>query len=146
MCGKVSCKRYEFDLPRLAARGDPVSVLAGVFRSENGGGAYFATAPSGALIFARGGHARSLVRVDRAGRRTRITDDRRGFRFPVFSPDGSQIAVTVDPRPSQIWIYDVMRRSGFPLATEGHNLTPLWTRDGTRVFYAARSETLLEVG
>ena len=129
-----------FDLARLAVRGDPVSVLGGVFRAENSGGAYFATAPSGALIFARGGHARSLVRVDRAGRRTPITDDRRGFRFPVFSPDGLKIAVTVDPRPSQIWIYDVMRRSGSPLATEGHNLTPIWARDGTRVFYSSKSD------
>ena len=92
------------------------------------------------MIFARGGHARSLVRVDRAGRRTPVTDDRRGFRFPVYSPNGGQIAVTVDPRPSQIWIYDVSRRSGFPLATEGHNLIPLWSRDGARVFYTARRD------
>jgi serine/threonine-protein kinase len=129
-----------FDLSNLTVHGNPVSVLDGVFRAEAGGGAYFATAVSGALIFARGGHARSLVRVDRAGRRTPITDDRRGFRFPVFSPDGGRIAVTVDPRPSQIWIYDVARRSGFPLVTEGHSLTPVWSRDGTRVFYASRTD------
>ena len=129
-----------FDLSRLAVRGDPVSVLDGVFRSENSGGVYFAASLSGAMIFARGGHARSLVRVDRAGRRTPVTDDRRGFRFPVYSPNGGQIAVTVDPRPSQIWIYDVSRRSGFPLATQGHNLTPVWSRDGARVFYTARRD------
>jgi Tol biopolymer transport system component len=129
-----------FDLASLTVRGDPVSVLEGVFRSEGGGGAYFAAAPSGALIFARGGHARSLVRVDRAGRRTSITDVRRGFRFPVFSPDGGQIAVTVDPRPSQIWVYDALRGSGFPLATEGHNLVPIWARDGSRVYYGSRGD------
>jgi eukaryotic-like serine/threonine-protein kinase len=130
----------QFDLSNLTVHGSPVSVLDGVFRSEASGGAYFAAASSGALIFARGGHARSLARVDRAGRRTSITDERRGFRFPAFSPDGDRVAVTIDPRPSQIWIYDVLRRSGFALATEGHNLVPVWARDGTRVFYASRTD------
>ena len=112
-------------------------MLEGVFRSESSGGAYFAAA-AGTLIFARGGQSRSLVRVDRAGHRTPITNDRRGFRFPCFSPDASQIAVTIDPRPSQIWIYDVARGSGFPLGTDDRNhIVPVWSPDGTRVAYAA---------
>ena len=39
-----------------------------------------------------------------------------------------------------IWVSDVSRRSGFPLAVEGHNLTPMWSRDGTRVLYASRDD------
>jgi eukaryotic-like serine/threonine-protein kinase len=127
-----------FDPERLETRGEPISVLDGVFRSQDAGGAYFAVAPNGALIFAPGVHARTLVRVDRNGRRAPLTDDRRGFRMPRISPDGRQIAVTVDPRPSQIWIYDIARRSGVPLATVGHNISPLWAPDARRVaFYAS---------
>ena len=126
------------DPERLVTRGEPISVLDGVFRSQNGGGAYFAVAANGALIFAPGGHARMLVRIDRNGRRTPLTDDRRGFRMPRISPDGRQIAVTVDPRPSQIWVYDIARRSGVPLTTVGHNISPLWALDGRRIaFFSA---------
>ena len=122
-----------FDLTRLVTAGAPVAVLDGVFRSNNAGGAYFAAAPGGTLVFARGGHARRLVRVDRNGRRAPLLDERRGFRLPRLSPDGRHLAVTIDPRPSQIWIYDLARRSGFPLTTADHNLNPVWTPNGRRV-------------
>jgi serine/threonine-protein kinase len=126
-----------FDAAQLTVRGASVSVLNGVFRSNNGGGAYFAVSRSGSVIFAPGGHARALVRVERSGRRTPLTDDRRGFRGPAMSPDGRRIAVTVDPRPSQIWVYDIARGSGIPLATDGHNLGARWTPDGRHVVYTS---------
>jgi Tol biopolymer transport system component len=83
--------------------------------------------------FARGGHARTLVRVDRGGRRPPLLDERRGFWMPSVSPDGRHVAVTIDPRPSQIWVYDLSRRSGARLATERHNIYPRWTSDGRRI-------------
>ena len=129
-----------FDLATLSLRGTPMSVLDGVFRSENGGGAYFAVSDSGALVFARGSHARTLVRVDRTGRRTPLLEGRRGFRFPRLSPDGRRIAVTIDPRPSQVWVYDLVRRSGIPLATGGHNLGGIWTPDGSRLTYYSNGD------
>jgi serine/threonine-protein kinase len=45
--------------------------------------------------------------------------------------------VTVDPRPSQIWIYDIARGSGVPLATDRHNLAPSWTPDSRHVSYTS---------
>ena len=129
-----------FDAARLALRGTPFSVLDSVFRARGGGAAYFAVAQTGALVFAPGGLAHTLVRVDRNGRRTPLSDDRRGFRFPRLSPDGNQLAVTIDPRPSQIWIYDIARGSRIPLTTDGHNLTPVWTPDGKRVAYNSRGD------
>jgi Tol biopolymer transport system component len=129
-----------FDATRQAFAGTPSSVLAGVFRAENGGGAYFAVARNGTLVFARGSHARTLVRVDRNGRRTPVLNERRGYRMPAVSPDGKRIAVTIDPRPSQIWVYDFARQAGIPLATEGHNLGPIWTPDGRRVAFNSRGE------
>jgi serine/threonine-protein kinase len=125
-----------FDLNTFTVRGMPVSVLDGAFRAANGGAAFFAVARTGMLIFAPGGFARRLVRVDLQGHRVPLTDDRRGFRFPKFSPDGRKVAVTIDPRPSQIWVYDLDRGSRIPLTTEGHNLTPLWTADGQRVAFS----------
>jgi serine/threonine-protein kinase len=127
-----------FDVERLVVNGSPRAVVDGVFRSQGAGGAYFAVA-GGHLVFARGGHARTLVRVDRNGRRTALLDERRGFRIPRISPDGRHVAVTIDPRPSQVWVYDLARRSGVPLATEGHSMSPVWTADGRRVTYASNA-------
>jgi serine/threonine-protein kinase len=125
-----------FDIDSLSVLGPPVSVLDGAFRSANSGAAFFAVTPTGTLAFAPGGYARTLVRVDRQGRRAPLVDDRRGFRFPRVSPDGRRVAVTIDPRPSQIWIYDLERGTGIPLATRGHSITPTWTPDGQRITYS----------
>jgi serine/threonine-protein kinase len=126
-----------FDVETLTPQGPPVSILDGVFRAPDGGAAYFAVAQNGTLTFTPGGYARSLVLVDRHGRRTPLLDDRSGFRHPAVSPDGQRVAVTIDPRPSQVWVYDVARKSRMALATEGHNLSPLWFPDGRRVLFVS---------
>jgi eukaryotic-like serine/threonine-protein kinase len=127
-----------FDSDRQEFLGESVAVLDGVFRAANAGGVYFAVSHGGTLVFAPGDLTHSLVLVDRGGRRTRLTEDRRGFRFPRFSPDGRRVAVTIDPRPSEIWVYDLARGTGAPLATETHSLAPIWTPDGgSRVIYTA---------
>jgi serine/threonine-protein kinase len=125
-----------FDVKSLSVRGSPVSVLDGAFRSANDGAAFFAVARMGTLVFAPGGYARTLVSVDRQGHRSPLVEERRGFRFPRVSPDGQHIAVTIDPRPSQIWIYDLQRGTAIPLATKGHSLQAHWTLDGQRVVYS----------
>ena len=135
-----------FDVERLEVQGEPRAVLDGVFRSAGAGGAYFAPSSAGTLVFVLGGHARTLVRVERNGRRTPLLDERRGFRLPRISPDGRYVAVTIDPRPSQVWVYDLARRSGIPLATGGHSMSPIWTTDGQRVTYVSSSSPAVADG
>jgi eukaryotic-like serine/threonine-protein kinase len=126
-----------FDLKRRALNGTPVSVLENIFRAPDGGAAYFAVAQNGTVVFARGGYERTLVQVDVGGKRTPLLDERRGFRMPAVSPDGHGVAITIDPRPSQVWVYDIPRKSRIPLAIDGHSLSPLWTPDGSRIFYSS---------
>ncbi len=125
-----------FDATRLTVMGTSVSVLDGIFRGADSGGLYYAVSHNGALVFAPGGLAHTLVRVDRNGRRTPLSSDRRGFRFPKVSPDGRQIAVTIDPRPSEVWVYDIVRQTRILISTEGHSLAAAWTPDGRRVAYS----------
>ena len=124
-----------FDIDDMTVRGARVSVLEGVFRASNGGAAYYAVSDNGTLAFAPGGHAHTLVRVDRRGRRTPLSEDRLGFRFPQLAPDGQRLAVTIDPRPSEIWVYDLARGTRIPVATDDHSINPVWTPDGRRVAY-----------
>jgi hypothetical protein len=51
-----------FDEQSLATRGDAIADVDTVFRAQNGGDAYYATAQNGTLVFTPGGYARTLVR------------------------------------------------------------------------------------
>ena len=83
-----------------------------------------------------GGFQRSLVRVNRYGRETPINAEPRGYRFPSVSPDGKSVAVTVDPRPSSIWVVDATTGQAAPLTTDKlHSITPVWSPDGTRIAF-----------
>lgn len=127
----------QFDAARGTLLGQPFAVMDGVFRAAGAGGIYFDVSRSGTLVFAPGGLAHTLVRVDRKGRRTPLSEDRRGFRFPRISPDGRRVAVTIDPRPSQIWVYDIERHSRLSLVSTGHSIGSVWTKDGRRIAYSA---------
>jgi serine/threonine-protein kinase len=84
------------------------------------------------------------VRVDRNGRRTTLIDDRRGFRFPRLSPDGRSLAVTIDPRPSEVWVYDLERGSRTPLGAGGHSIVAVWNPDGQRIAFTFKGDLYLK--
>jgi serine/threonine-protein kinase len=125
-----------FDLEALSVRGDPVPAVENVFRGPGGGAACFAVSANGTLIYVRGGFERTMHWVDRNGIETPVAVEPRGYRFPRLSPDGNYVAVTVDPRPSDIWVLDLARGSATRLTTEGHNLDVGWARDGSRLAFS----------
>ena len=123
-----------FDADRLEVTGDPEPAFE-AFRSPGNGSSHFAVSDNGTVVYVAGGFARSLVLTDSAGRSTPIGVDPRGYRFPVFSPDGQRVAVTVDPRPSQIWMVDLRRESAVPVVAGQHSILPTWAPDGTQLAY-----------
>jgi serine/threonine-protein kinase len=127
-----------FDPEHLTLRGAPRAMVEGVFRAPDAGGAYFAVAANGTLIYSVGGYGRTLVQVTPHGKRTPLLEERRGFRTPALSPDGRAVAVTIDPRPSQIWVYDLVRKSRVALSDDAHSLVPLWTPDGRRITFTTQ--------
>ena len=141
--GRVRVAR--FDLERLEVVGTPVPAFE-TFRGPGAGGNYFAVSPLGVLVYVPGGFDRSLAFVDRNGRETPLPAARRGYRFPRISPDGRRAVVTVDPRPSKIWVVDLQTGALAPVATPGrsddeHRLHPVWSPDGRQVAYS-RSATI----
>lgn len=128
-------RAVRFDLRRGQVTGASVPVFD-AFRGSGGGATYFAVSDNGTLVYMPGGFQRSLVRVDRYGRVAPLSAEPRGYRFPRVSPDGTQIAVTVDPRPSQIWLVDATNGHAAPLRIDAaHSINPVWSADGTRIAF-----------
>ena len=131
-----------FDADRLELVGSPVSVIDSVYRAPSGGAPFFELSLTGSLVYLAGGLDRSLMWVDRRGGSSAAIDERRGFRFPALSPDGTKIAVSIDPRPSELWVYNLERGTRVHVAGGTHQvrggssaLSPLWSPDGGRLVF-----------
>ncbi len=87
-----------FNLAALEVAGDSVPVVQGVRQT---GPSYvdYAVSDNGTLVYVPGGssqlHEHILVWVDRDGRETVVTEEKRAFTAPRISPDGKSLAMSV---------------------------------------------------
>jgi len=124
-----------FDMRRGVVQGASVPVFE-AFRGPGGAATYFTVSDNGTLVYMAGSFQRTLVRVNRYGQETPINAELRGYRFPAVSPDGKSVVVTVDPRPSSIWVVDVATGQAAPLTTDKvHSIFAVWSPDGTRIAF-----------
>jgi serine/threonine-protein kinase len=123
-----------FDLGRLRLSGNAVPAFE-AFRSSGGGPAQVAVSATGTLVYVAGGFNRTLARIDHNGRETTLPFPPRGYRFPRVSPDGSQLVITVDPRPSQVWLLDLARGTSIPVTAGGHSIAAVWSPTGDRIVF-----------
>jgi len=76
------------------------------------GVAHFALSTTGTLAYVpggAGGAARSLLWVDRHGTARPVTEARRPYLYPALSPDGTQLAVTIEGTNQDVWLEDLSR-------------------------------------
>jgi eukaryotic-like serine/threonine-protein kinase len=128
-----------FDLDALAVRGDAVRIGAGL-PSTMVGPVDFGVSRNGTLVFQQEERVadRELVWVSRSGVRTQLDPSWvGGFVSPRISPDGRQVAVTLQlPTESHIWIRSLA--GGTPRRfTQGSVRydEPSWTPDGRSLSY-----------
>ena len=87
-----------FDLERLEFTGPARTVQQGVQVQSNTGAAQFVLTPDGSLAFLPGeaiGDDTALARVDRDGSSEYLSTERDVFRWPVLTPDASQLTVVI---------------------------------------------------
>ena len=124
-----------FDARRAEIEGASIPVFE-AFRGPGGAATYYTVSDNGTLVYMPGGFQRTLVRVNRYGQSTPIPAEPRGYRSPSVSPDGKRVVVTVDPRPSSIWLVDATTGQAVPLTTDRHHsIGAVWSPDGTRIAF-----------
>ena len=132
-----------FDLQRLEVTGDPTPVLEDVAMYRTGY-AYLAVSATGSLAYVPRRYAppeRSLVWIDRQGRTMPVTEDRRAYRRPRISPDGTRLAMGIRRADGQdVWVHDLRQRTWTRLTFEKDNEVPVWSPDGRWLVFTSNRE------
>jgi eukaryotic-like serine/threonine-protein kinase len=132
-----SLRAVAFDPRESRMVGPPIEVFPRASPNHSAGG--FDVSPNGTLAYVRTirrATESTLWRVERTGRATPLTDLRRAFQWPRFSPDGRQLALTItDAAGTHLWTYDLQRRSLMRLTFEGENEMAIWTADSRHIVY-----------
>jgi Tol biopolymer transport system component len=136
-----------FDLETFDVGGPvPVAENATVRNNKT----HFAVGAGGTLAYVYGDEVLSTVFPDlvlafvgRDGTTRALGAPPRPYRNPRVSPDGTRVAVEIleaDAEGASIWIYDLAGDTDIRRLTqvsEGINLRPLWTLDGTRITFSS---------
>ena len=126
-----------FDAEALEVRGQPVEVLTGV-ANHSAGGAEFAFSRNGLLVYfspgVGGDEGGQLLVVNRRGEQQPARVPAGAFTNPSFSPEGSAITAV---RDWNIWTLDTIRGTSTRIASGARLAWPVFSRDGSRVYYAS---------
>jgi hypothetical protein len=129
-----------FDPHGLKLLGQPFPVVERAMPDSAYGIEQFAVSRSGVLAYVAGTRTavkRRIVLADRKGVSTTVTADANSYEDLSLSPDGREIAMTVEGASWNIWVYHLDRGTLTRLTFENDNRDPLWTPDGKRVVYTS---------
>ncbi|MBK5292558.1 MAG: serine/threonine-protein kinase, partial [Acidobacteriia bacterium] len=136
-----------FDLDRLEPTGTASPVVEDVASHSISGVALFDLSPEGTAVYQAGAAEANLVTMhwmDQAGKTEPLQAKPGLYAMPRISPDGKRIALVANQGgDTDIWAYDwqrdTMARLTFDPGQEGY---PVWTPDGTHVFYRNSSGSI----
>lgn len=133
-----------FDVRRLEATGDPVSVAEGITLNDLSGRPVFSVSENGTLVYQSSAApvTWNLLWFTRDGKQVgSIAQQGSPYFFPSLSPDGDRVAVSFAGfGTSGVWIFDLKRGTRTRITFEkGIQNSPRWAPDGKTVFYGSNS-------
>ena len=128
-----------FDPATATVTGAAVAVVDDLYVSQTNAYGAFAVSSRGMLAYVTeslGNPLRELVWLDRAGRATPATGERRRFLSVSLSPDDQQAALTILGENRDVWVASVERGTLSRLTSaETTEFDPVWSRDGRELYY-----------
>jgi eukaryotic-like serine/threonine-protein kinase len=132
-----------FDASRLVLSGDPVPIADQVASFAPANIALFSVSQTGILAYrvGAGGNRLQLTWFDTQGRRTDVIGDRKAYRNPAPSPDGSRVLVSLldsEHGNSNLWLLDSLKGTGLRLTFNvGRDDFPIWSPNGSEIIFAS---------
>ncbi len=130
-----------YDVASGRVTADAAPAVTSVLEARGaGGGAQFAVAPSGTLLYAPARSTtsvRALVWLDPRQGAVDLPLDPRPISRLALSPDGQRVAVAMADGGSQdIWVYDITRETLSRLTPDpAVDTAPVWSPDGQAIAY-----------
>jgi Tol biopolymer transport system component len=127
-----------FDPDRLEVKGGAVPIVEGTLQCAFSNAGTLLYMPGTTGTSSSGG--RTLVWVDRDGKEEPIGARSDQYSFPKISPDGTRVALTIGGENTDVWVWDLARKTMTRLTFDKSNdQVPVWTPDGKQIlFYSAR--------
>jgi Tol biopolymer transport system component len=135
--GSEALMAIPLDAETLEAGGAPMTLLPRL-TVYNGGGAQYAVAQTGTLVYSAtsgmgGSASRVLVEVDMEGTATTLPLVPAALQHPRYAPDGTKIAYEDG---SEIRVYDVVTGAS-PQVTSGGGFYPEWAPSGAYIYFSS---------
>ena len=129
-----------YDLERRMVTGTPTPVLSGVYSSGRINSHYYALSSGGTLVYVAGQSGNRLAWVGRDGSTEPIAATEGTYRWPRFSMDGQQVAVTVNSQAlgTNIWIGGSELDRLRPLTT-GFGAAGVWVPDEPAIVFVSQA-------
>ncbi|HQX81602.1 MAG TPA: winged helix-turn-helix domain-containing protein [Vicinamibacterales bacterium] len=123
----------------LDGSGPETSLISAVMTGVTGAGQY-SLAANGTLLYLPDSPTRllrRLVRISPKGVEEPLLFEPRAFQNLAISPDGRRLAVSIyDRGASDIWAGEIDRGILQRMTTDGGNVDPVWSHDGTSILFA----------
>ena len=142
-----------FDLDALEITGSQIPVIQGMETNSQLGHAAYTVTEDGRLYYLSGGNTvetnqvGQIIWLDKNGQNAEVMLESQVYGHIALSPDETRVALTIfeSSGTSDIWVWDIDRKTLGRRTFEGKASRPTWTADGNRLIYTYGAEGLRTV-